>query len=93
MTRWTRPRPWHSGQAPAAVFGEKASESSRSEASSGYVPARENSIRSEFERVVTVPTEEREVGAERRCSRATAGGSPVMSSTFGAPTWWIRRRA
>jgi hypothetical protein len=28
VTRWTRPRPEHSGQAPAAVLGEKASESS-----------------------------------------------------------------
>ncbi len=50
-------------------------------------------MRRVLERVVTVPTEEREVGAERRCSRATAGGSPVMSSTLGAPTWWISRRA
>jgi hypothetical protein len=30
VTRWIRPRPWHSGQAPTAVFGENASESSRS---------------------------------------------------------------
>ena len=29
VVRCTRPRPWHSGHAPAAVFGEKASESSR----------------------------------------------------------------
>lgn len=57
------------------------------------MPARENSIRSEFESVVTVPTEEREVGEERRCSRETAGGSPSISPTFGAPTWWISRLA
>ena len=30
VVRCTRPSPWHSGHAPAAVFGEKASESSRS---------------------------------------------------------------
>lgn len=35
VTRWTVPRPWHSGQAPAAVLGEKASESSRSAVPSG----------------------------------------------------------
>ncbi len=29
VTRCTRPMPWHSGQAPAGVLGEKASESSR----------------------------------------------------------------
>ena len=30
VTWWIRPSPWHSGQAPTAVFGENASESSRS---------------------------------------------------------------
>ncbi len=40
-----------------------------------------------------MPTEEREPGEERRCSSETAGGSPVTESTFGAPIWWIRRRA
>ncbi len=50
-------------------------------------------MRRELDRVVTVPTDDREVGADRRCSSATAGGSPLTSSTFGAPTWWIRRRA
>ena len=29
LTRYTVPSPWHSGQAPAAVFGENASESRR----------------------------------------------------------------
>ena len=29
VARCTRPSPWHSGQAPATVLGEKASESSR----------------------------------------------------------------
>jgi hypothetical protein len=57
------------------------------------VPAREYSIRSEFDSVVTVPTLDRVVGAPRRCWSATAGGNPVMSSTSGAPTCWISRRA
>ena len=35
--------------------------------------------------MVTVPTVDRDVAAPRRCCNATAGGSPVMSSTFGAP--------
>ncbi len=50
-------------------------------------------MRRELERLVTVPTEEREVGDERRCCRETAGGRPVISPTFGAPTWWISLRA
>ncbi len=29
VARCTRPRPWHSGQAPAIVLGEKPSESIR----------------------------------------------------------------
>ena len=87
VTWWILPRPWHSGHAPTAVFGENASESSRSVSRAGNVPARENSIRSRFDSVVTVPTDERDVAAPRRCCRATAGGSPVMSSTFGAPVW------
>ena len=57
------------------------------------MPARENSIRSEFDSVVRVPTVERALGAPRRCCSATAGGSPVIYSTFGAPTCWISRRA
>ncbi len=43
-------------------------------------------MRRELERVVTVPTEERAFGEDRRCSRETAGGSPVISPTAGAPT-------
>lgn len=57
------------------------------------MPAREYSIRSELDSIVTVPTEEREPGEERRCSSETAGGSPVTESTFGAPIWWMSRRA
>lgn len=75
------PTPWHSGHAPATVLGEKASESSLVAKPSGKVPARENSIRREFESVVTVPTLDRELGAPRRCWSATAGGRPVMDST------------
>lgn len=30
LVRWMRPMPWQDGQAPAAVLGEKESESSRS---------------------------------------------------------------
>lgn len=93
VTRCTVPRPWHSGHAPIAVFGENASESSRSAVPGGYDPAREKSIRSRFDSVVTVPTDERELGAPRRCWSATAGGSPLISSTLGAPTCWISRRA
>ena len=62
LTVCAMPSPWHSGQAPAAVLGENASES-KDAAPDGYVPAREYSMRSEFERVVTVPTVERELGA------------------------------
>ena len=76
-----------------AVFGEKESESSRSVAPGGYVPARENSIRSRFDNVVTVPTVDRDVPAPPRWRSAMAGGRPVMSSTFGAPAGSSRRRA
>ena len=85
VTRWIRPSPWHSGHAPTAVLGEKASESSRSVARADSVPAREKSIRSRLDRVVTVPTVDRDVAEPRCCCNATAGGSPVMSSTLGAP--------
>ena len=93
VTRCTRPRPWHSGHAPTAVLGENASESSRSVNPGGNVPARENSIRSRFDNVVTVPTVDRDDAAPRRCCRATAGGSPVMSSTLGAPAGSSNRLA
>lgn len=43
-------------------------------------------MRRKLESVVTVPTDERAPGAERRCSSETAGGSPVTSPTAGAPT-------
>ncbi|MET8245008.1 hypothetical protein ABZV31_11665 [Streptomyces sp. NPDC005202] len=33
------------------------------------------------------------MGVDRRCRSDTAGGSPVISPTFGAPTWWISLRA
>src|SRR5665647_3354954 len=87
------PRPWHCGQAPIAVLGEKESDSRRPGASAGYVPAREKSIRIELDRVVSVPTDEREPGVPRRCCSATAGGSPVISSTWGVCPCWISRRA
>jgi hypothetical protein len=93
VTVCTLPSPWHSGQAPTAVFGENQSESITSVAPGGYVPARENSIRRWFDRVVTVPTVDRELAVPRRCWSATAGGSPVISSTFGTPIWWMSRRA
>ncbi|MCY1235427.1 hypothetical protein D9M72_480420 [compost metagenome] len=66
LTVWAMPRPWHTGQAPAAVLGENASESSCA-VPSGYVPARENSMRSELDSVVTVPTVDRLLGVPRRC--------------------------
>src|SRR3954454_22875481 len=50
-------------------------------------------MRRRLESVVTVPTEERELVPPRRCCSATAGGSPSMSSTFGAPVCCSRRRA
>ncbi len=62
-------------------------------APAGYVPARENNILSRLDRVVTVPTVDREVADPLRCWSATAGGRPVMSSTFGAPVGSSRRRA
>ena len=88
----TRPSPWHCGHAPAGVFGENASESSRG-APGGYVPARDISMRSEFDRVVTVPTVERELGMPRACCSATAGGRPLIERISGAPAWRISRRA
>ena len=54
---------------------------------------RENSIRIEFESVVTVPTDDRELGAPWRCCRATAGGSPVIETTFGFVACANSRRA
>ena len=57
------------------------------------MPAREKSMRIELDSVVRVPTVERELGAPRRCCRATAGGSPVIPSTAGLCPCWIRRRA
>ncbi len=51
----------------------------------GNVPALENIIRNRLDRVVTVPTDDRDDVDPRRCCSATAGGSPVMSSTLGAP--------
>ena len=92
LTSNVTPTPEQRGQAPAAVAVEKASESSRS-APGGYCPTRENSIRSVFDSVVTVPTDEREDPAARCCCRATAGGSPVTEPTRGAPACWISRRA
>ena len=92
VTVCAMPSPWHCGQAPAAVFGEKESDSRRT-APAGYVPAREYSIRSELESVVSVPTDDRELGVPRRCCSATAGGSPVISSTRGLCPCWISRRA
>src|SRR3954466_11878659 len=50
-------------------------------------------MRRRLESVVTVQTEERELVPPRRCCSATAGGSPAMSSTFGAPVCCSRRRA
>jgi hypothetical protein len=45
--------------------------------------AREYSIRSRFDSVVTLPTDERVVGDPRCCCSATAGGSPSIESTSG----------
>jgi hypothetical protein len=87
-----RPRPWHVGQAPCGVLGEKSSACSMS-SPRGYSPAREYSIRTRFDSVVTLPTDERVVGAPRCCWSATAGGSPSMASTSGTPIWWKSRRA
>jgi hypothetical protein len=56
-------------------------------------PAREFSMRSRFDSVVTLPTDERVVGEPRCCCSATAGGSPLMESTSGTPSWWKSRRA
>jgi len=75
------------------VLGENESESSRSVKPLGNVPAREKSIRSRFDSVVTVPTEDRDEADPRRCCSATAGGNPVMSSTLGAPDGSNSRRA
>ena len=50
-------------------------------------------MRSRFESVVTLPTDERVVGEPRCCCSATAGGRPSISSTSGTPIWWNSRRA
>src|SRR5271168_4883283 len=77
VTSCTTPWPWQTGQAPATVFGENASESSLPGLLS---PARDISIRSELEIRLSVPTVVLDEGDERRCPSATAGGKPVMSS-------------
>ena len=50
-------------------------------------------MRSRFESVVMLPTEERDVGDPRCCCNATAGGSPSISSTSGTPIWSNNRLA
>lgn len=50
-------------------------------------------MRSRLDKVVTVPTVDRDVAVPRRCCSATAGGRPVMSSTFGASWGSSNRRA
>ncbi len=50
-------------------------------------------MRSKFESVVTLPTDERAVGEPRCCCKATAGGKPSISSTSGTAIWWKSRRA
>src|SRR5690554_4302895 len=92
LTECTVPTPWHTEHAPTAVLVENASESSRG-APCGYEPARENSMRTELERVVSVPTVDRELAAPRRCCKATAGGKPEMNSTLGVWPWAMSRRA
>jgi len=57
------------------------------------VPAREYSMRSRLDSVVTLPTLERTLAVPRCCCSATAGGRPSMASTSGTPTWSINRRA
>ncbi len=44
-------------------------------------------MRSELDRVLTLPTDERVVLAPRCCCSATAGGKPLMSSTSGTGIW------
>ena len=93
---WTVPVPWHVGHMPAAVLGEKWSESrrpTRSTRASGYSPHRENNRRTEFDTVEKVPTVERAPPAERACSSATLGGSPSTRATFGSTAPAISRRA
>jgi hypothetical protein len=50
-------------------------------------------MRNEFDSVVTVPTLDRELGAPRRCCRATAGGRPEIDSTCGSWPCWMSRLA
>ncbi len=57
------------------------------------MPAREYSIRSEFEIVVTLPTLDRVLAVPRCCCRATAGGRPSIESTWGTPACSNSRRA
>src|SRR5919112_2122153 len=92
VASYTRPNPWQVGQAPCGVFGEKSSACSIA-CFGGYVPAREYSIRTRFESVVTLPTDDLVVGEPRCCCRATAGGSPSIASTSGTLIWWKRRLA
>ncbi len=92
VTSYTYPSPWQVGQAPWGVFGEKSSACSIGRPRR-YVPAREYSMRSRLDSVVTLPTEERVLGVPRCCCKATAGGNPSMESTSGTPTWSMRRRA
>ena len=92
VASYTRPRPWQDGHAPCGVLGEKSSACSIGWRA-GYLPAREYSMRSRFEMVVTLPTDERVPGVPRCCCSAMAGGRPSMASTAGTPTWSMKRRA
>lgn len=74
------------------MFGEKSSAKSIG-CFGGYQPAREYSMRSRLDSVVTLPTVDRALGVPRCCWSATAGGSPSMESMSGGPTWSISRRA
>src|ERR1700749_1994362 len=86
VASYMRPMPWQRGQAPSGVLVENDSASRRSRPL-GYCPAREYSMRSRFDNVVTLPTDERVVGEPRCCCRATAGGRPSMESTCVTDIW------
>src|SRR6478735_3592131 len=64
VTSNTCPRPWQCVHAPCAVFGEKSSAYSIG-CFGGYVPAREYSMRTRLDSVVTLPTDERTLGVPR----------------------------
>ena len=85
VTWWIRPRPWHSrAGTDRGVRGERIGVESFGGPAGRCPPARRASAAGSTASSRCPPTTAT-IADPRRCCSATAGGSPVMSSTFGAP--------